>query len=239
VSPEPGGDFDAFKRVVRARRSVRAFLTEIVPDGVIDECLDLALLAPNSQNLHPWEFIRVQTPQKLELLRVYCLDQPPARSAPTLLVAVARPDFWRLARRLNLEHLEHRAGPAEYIRKYKKIIPLIFDDGPLHMLGPLKHLALAVQGLWHPTWRGPFGYWGQQLWATKTTALACENLMLAFRAAGYDTCPMEGFDEPRVKHLLDLPREARVVMVLAVGRRAPGGVTEQLRFDRALFVKRV
>lgn len=44
--------------------------------------------------------------------------------------------------------------------------------------------------------------------------------MLAFRAPGYDACPMEaGFDEPRVKHLLDLPHDARVVVVLVVGPR--------------------
>jgi nitroreductase len=77
------------------------------------------------------------------------------------------------------------------------------------------------------------------LWATKTTALACENLMLSLRAAGYDSCAMEGFDEPRVKHLLDLPRPARIVMVIAAGRRAEGGVMPQYRFDRTHYVQRV
>ena len=31
-----------------------------------------------------------------------------------------------------------------------------------------------------------------KLWATKTTALACENLVLALRAYGFDSCMMEG-----------------------------------------------
>lgn len=237
ASPALECDFEAFKQVVRTRRSIRAFLPDPVPDAIVDECLDLALLAPNSYNLQAWEFFCVRDSAKLERLRRFCLDQPPATSAPTLLVAVARPDFWRVARRLNLEHYVRRGGPPSSIRKYRKLIPLIFADGPFYVLGPLKKLALAVEGLWHATWRGPFGYWGQQLWAAKTTALACENLMLALRAAGYDTCPMEGFDEPRVKRLLALPRAARVVMVLAAGRRAPGGVSEQVRFDRELFVK--
>jgi hypothetical protein len=108
------------------------------------------------------------------------------------------------------------------IHKYQTLVPLTFADGPGFVLGPLKTLMLACVGLWQVTWRGPVGYWGQQLWATNSTAFACENLMLAFRAAGYDTCAMEGFDEPRVKRLLALPRAARVVMVLAAGRRAPG-----------------
>jgi hypothetical protein len=42
-----------------------------------------------------------------------------------------------------------------------------------------------------------------------------------------------------VKGLLRLPGSARVVMVLAIGRRDPPGVSEQVRFDRSRFVTRV
>ena len=70
--------------------------------------------------------------------------------------------------------------------------------------------------------------------------LAAENLMLALRAHGFDSCPMEGFDEVRVRRLLDLPKDAFVVMVLAAGERARDGVYyPRLRFDRARFVHRV
>lgn len=236
---KPDDDFEAFSRVVRSRRSVRTFEPDPVPDDVLAMCLDLALLAPNSQNLHPWEFIHVRDQERLAALRVLCLNQTPARHAPTLLVAVARPDQWRRAQRLNLDHYVADGGPAWAIEKYGRTVPLIFDDGPLHVLAPFKACAQAIQGLFAPTWRGPFGYWGAQLWASKTTALACENLMLALRAAGFDSCAMEGFDEPRIKRLLSLPREARIVMVLAAGRRVESGVLPQVRFDRALFVRQV
>lgn len=61
--------------------------------------------------------------------------------------------------------------------------------------------------------------------------------MLALRAAGYASCAMEGFDEPRVKRLLRLPRAARVVMVLAVGREAPNSRLPLWRFDRDHYVQ--
>ena len=35
--------------------------------------------------------------------------------------------------------------------------------------------------------------------AVKSTALAAQNLMLAFQSHGYATCPMEGFDEVRLR----------------------------------------
>ena len=73
--------------------------------------------------------------------------------------------------------------------------------------------------------------------AVKSTALAAENMMLGFRAHGFDTCPMEGFDERRVRKLLKLPDDAIVTMILGVGRRAPNGIYHRrYRFPREEFV---
>ena len=41
---------------IESRRAVRRFLPEAVPDAVIRDCLELAVLAPNSCNLQPWSF---------------------------------------------------------------------------------------------------------------------------------------------------------------------------------------
>jgi len=236
-------DFDAFAKVVRTRRSVRAYLPEPVPSDIMDACLDLALLAPTSHNLESWQFIDVRDPAKLLLLRHYCLDQPAALQATNLIVAVARPDFWRSGRKLMLEAIA-RDETSDQLRrlmtlKYRIQIPLIFMDGPFHLLAPLKRLMTWAIGLFSVSWRVDVGRSGQVLWATRTTALACQNLMLALRAAGYDSCAMEGFDEPRVKRLLKLPRAARVVMVIAAGRRAEGGVMRLYRFERERYVQRV
>jgi nitroreductase len=63
--------------------------------------------------------------------------------------------------------------------------------------------------------------------------------MLALSAHGFDSCPMEGFDEPAVKRLLNLPKAAEIVMVIAAGRAAEGGVIPQIRFGREHYIKRV
>src|SRR6185312_13814880 len=55
----------AFDELVRSRRSIRLFDPDVrVPQAVIDHALDLAMLAPNSSNLQPWEFHWVRTPEK-------------------------------------------------------------------------------------------------------------------------------------------------------------------------------
>jgi nitroreductase len=48
--------------------------------------------------------------------------------------------------------------------------------------------------------------------------------MLSIASAGYHTCPMEGFDELRVKKILKLPRKAEVNMIIAIGKGTEQGI---------------
>jgi nitroreductase len=58
-------------------------------------------------------------------------------------------------------------------------------------------------------------------WATKSTSLACQNLMLAAQALGMNTCPMEGFDGRRLSRYLGLSsRHHEIVMVIAIGKKS-------------------
>ncbi|MNF11462.1 Nitroreductase family protein [compost metagenome] len=55
--------------------------------------------------------------------------------------------------------------------------------------------------------------------------------MLAFQSHGYSTCPMEGFDEKRLKQVLPVPKGAIPVMLLAVGMPGERAVyNPRLRF---------
>lgn len=241
---EPAAEVDAeaFTAVVESRRSVRVFTDDPIPEEVMRESLRLALLAPNSSNLQTWDFYWVRTPEKKAKLVTYCLNQPAARTAQELVVAVARPDRWRETNALMLAKFDESRKvrlKAAY-QYYRKIVPLAYNMGPLGLFGPFKTLWVALVGLVKPIPRGPFSLSGMAIWAHKSTALACENLMLAFRAHGFDSCPMEGMDGARIKRLLDLPSGAQVCMVISAGKRAPEGVYgPRVRFDRDLFVHEV
>jgi nitroreductase len=158
-----------------------------------------------------------------------------------LIVVVARPDLWRRGQQINLEFFDHHGITDPRLKAYyEKLVPLTYGTDPLGISGGLKSLIAAAIGIFRPSYRGPFGPAGNRLWAAKTSALAAENLMLAFRAAGYDTCPMEGFDQKRAKKLLKLPCGAYITMILGVGRRAEKGVYgPQIRGSRDLFIHRV
>lgn len=235
ISPDP--TLEAFRKVVRSRRSVRRFTRDPVPDPVIDDCLELAMLAPNSSNLQPWEFFVVRTPEVKTQLAEACLGQNAARTAPVLIVVVARTDTWRQHSRMALQQWPEEHLPGIVEKYYSKIAPIHYNQGPFGLLGAAKKAAGLLVGMTRPVPRGPYSTNEMKIWATKSTALAAENLMLALRAHGYDSCPMEGFDECRVRRLLKLPRKGLVTMVLAAGKRSEKGIyNQQYRFDKAGLV---
>lgn len=230
-----------FEKVIRSRRSVRMFTGEAIPEEIVQKCLDMALLAPNSSNLQPWEFYRVVSKDKRNLLVQACLGQSAARTAAELIVCVARIKTWKRNARQNIESYECLAGsPKSVLAYYQKIVPLVYGQGPLGLFGLIKRPLFWLVGLFRPTPRAPVGKADMRIWAHKSTALACENLMLAFRAAGFDTCPMEGMDENRIRKILKLDFDAEVCMVISAGRRAENGIYgPQIRFSRDQFVKQI
>jgi len=235
--PLPEIDIEEFRKVVRTRRSIRRFTHEPIPETVLEDCLDLATLAPNSSNLQPWEFFVVRTPGLKAKLAHACLGQNAAKTAAALIVVVARPDSWRAHARQALEDWPEEKLPPIVEKYYRKVAPIHYNQGPFGILGLAKKVAGLAVGITRPVPRGPYSTCEMKIWATKSTALAAQNLMLALRAHGYDSCPMEGFDEYRVKKLLNLPGKGLVTMVLAAGRRAQNGVySRQYRFDQSQLV---
>jgi nitroreductase len=235
----PITDSKAFHDVVNSRRSVRFFSDDNISQEVIDKCIEAALLAPNSSNLQVWEIHHVKNSEKKTKLVEFCLGQPAASTAKELFVFVARPDMWKRNNQWMIDEFDKRGNmPPQAYQYFKKITRIAYTTGILSVLVPFKWLFFNIRGLFQPTPREPIGKWGLRVWAHKSTALACANFMLAMRAHGFDTCPMEGLDSMRVKKLLGLPRGAGITMAISAGKRAEGGVYgPRFRFDQDLIVK--
>ena len=233
-------DVENFRKVVESRRSVRKFTDTAIPAEVLDACLDLALLAPNSSNLQPWTFYVVQDAAKKKQLVKACLGQLAAKTAAELIVCVARTDRIDEMAKRNLTEFPWPTPPS-LVQKYYKFIPYNYKTGYFNTLGKARRVAFGVARRFNrqlPV--TAFQPSDTKLWASKTTALACQNLVLALRAYGFDSCMMEGFDEPMVQKLLGLNAHQYPVMVIGAGERAADGVFfPQYRFDRELFIQKV
>ena len=74
----------------------------------------------------------------------------------------------------------------------------------------------------------------------KSCALAAQTFMLSMKSEGYDTCPMEGFDEKLVKKALELPQKVEICMVIACGiGKSEGIYSARTRVDDTEVIFRV
>ena len=229
-----------FDNLVHNRRSVRVYTDEKIPTDVVEQVLDWALLAPNSSNLQCWEFYWVNHPVKKAQLIEALFSQPAARTAQELIVAVAKLDTWKQNSKQMMKFFDESGQKIPHSARsyYSKLVPVAYNQGPLGIFGPFKRLFMSVVGIFRPIPRQPKSIADMRVWANKSVALACENIMLGFSAFGFDTCPMEGFDSVRVKKVLELGSESDICMVISAGKRAKNGIYgPRIRFPKAQFVK--
>lgn len=229
---------DAFREVVESRRAVRKFTNAPIPDSVMDDCLRLAMLAPNSSNLQPWEFYIIDSADNRACAINNCMNQNAAKTAARLIAVVARTDTWHDNAKYILNEYPSRPVPKKVKDYYKKVVALDLSRGPLNVMSLAKWgTTQAIRRFKGPIKSPCYTFDDVKNWATNNTALAAQNLMLALRAHGFDSCPMGGFDEPAMKALLDLGDDHHIVMMIAAGKRADNGIYhDQFRITSRQFV---
>lgn len=220
-----------FDSIIARRRSNRKFDPKIiVPDDVIQRSLERAILSPNSSNMQLWEFYIVKSEEKKKKFVSYCLNQSAARTAQQFVVFVTRQDLWPKRAKWNMERIKESAdaNPENLLIKrgldyYGKLMPITYFNDWLGIAGCIRWLICTVVGLFRPMMRFG-GKADQRVMVHKSCALAAQTFMLSMAAEDFDTCPMEGFDKVRVKRALNLPRNAEINMIIAVGKGTSEGI---------------
>jgi nitroreductase len=206
------------------RRAVKAFDPIHIPLAVRDHLLDAARVAPSSFNMQPYRFYWVESPAQRNIAAGLCLAQTPAVTASALVVAVADIGSLQSTSQLQLEWMRAQGFPPEKLRDYSrtaKIGRIIFMPGPFGLFGAFKWLVFRILNFWKTIGIPPLSRQDLFKWATKSTSLACQNLMIAAEAMSLNTCPMEGFDGRRLSQFLRLsPRLHEIVMVIAIGKKS-------------------
>ena len=75
----------------------------------------------------------------------------------------------------------------------------------------LKAREIDARGIAIPTYKGNEQV--QRDEAMRSCGIAAQTLMLAAKAMGYDSCPMDGFDFEAVGKLINLPADHLISMV--------------------------
>ncbi len=205
------------------RRAVKLFDPVEISEGMREQILNAARHAPSSFNSQPYRFYWVGSAEKKVAVAKLCLGQKPAETASALVVAVADLGSLSATARGQLEWMRRSNFTEEKIRGYErnaKIGRILFMPGPFGMFAAIKRVFFRLLNLRKVIGMPPLSRQDLFKWATKSTSLACQNLMIAAEALGMNTCPMEGFDGRRLSQYLGLCGHHEIVMVIAIGKKS-------------------
>ena len=235
-----------FDELIQKRRSNRKFDPDVeVPDEVIKKSLERAILSPNSSNMQLWEFYWIKNPELKKEFDEYCFNQNAARTAKHLIVFVTRQDHWkkRVQWHLDLIQKSIQGEPTEAQKRqlnyYGKLMPLSYSTDQFGFFTAIRKTLSTLIGLVRPMMRYS-SHADQRVTVHKSCALAAQTFMLSIAAEGFESCPMEGFDEKRVKKALQLPSGAEINMIIAVGKATQEGVWGprfRVPYEEVVFVK--
>jgi nitroreductase len=216
---------DGTLEAIHQRRAVKLFQPVEISEEMRERILDAARHAPSSFNAQPYQFYWVEAAEKRAAVAKLCLGQMPAKTASALVVAVADIGSLTATSQGQLEWMRSRSEFSDAkVRDYErtaKIGRILFMPGPFGIFGAIKSALFWLLNLWKVIGMPPLSRQDLFKWATKSTSLACGNLMIAAETLGINTCPMEGFDGRRLSKYLGLSaRYHEIVMVIAIGKKS-------------------
>jgi len=183
-------DKKTLSQAIQERRATPSFDSSPIPSGDLRQILDAGLQAPSGYNMQPWRFIVVQSAEHKKKLRAASYNQGKVEEASAVIVACGDADGWRKDLDLMLE-LGRRGGMPE------------------------SYAAQAESSV--PNYLSSFSSGQMQAWLNKQVMLAFTHMLLMAEVLGYDTAPMEGFEQDKVHEALRLPLSYWVVGLLAIG----------------------
>jgi nitroreductase len=191
-------------QAIRERRATPSFDGTPIPQEDLRQILDAGLHAPSGYNMQPWRFIVVQSAEQKKKLRSASYNQGKVEEASAVIVACGDADGWRRDLDLMLELGRKGGMPESYAAQAESSVPNYM----------LSFSGVQMQG-----------------WLNKQVMLAFTHMLLMAEVLGYDTAPMEGFEQDKVHEALRLPLSYWVVALLAVGHAKGPDKFDGGRFD--------
>jgi nitroreductase len=191
-------------QAIQERRATPSFDGSPIPAEDLRQILDAGLHAPSGYNLQPWRFVVVQSTEQKKKLRAASYNQGKVEEASAVIVACGDADGWRKDLELVLEKGRKGGMPESYAAQAQSSVP---------------------------NYMSSFSSGQMQGWLNKQVMLAFTHMMLMAEVMGYDTAPMEGFEQDKVHEVLRLPLSYWVVALLAIGHAKGADKFDGGRFD--------
>ncbi len=222
IDRRPAGSHEVVDQAIATRQSVRGFLPTPVPRATIEEILELAARAPSGTNTQPWKATVITGPAKERLsgaiLAVYNDAEKRKQHVeeyayyPTQWVdpylARRRKIGWDLYGLLGIGREDKAKMHAQHGRNY------MFFDAPVGIIFTIDRIL--EQGSWLD-----FG-------------MFLQNVMIAARARGLDTCPQAAFMQFHrlIASELALSKSEMVVCGMSLGYADMSKIENTLQTER-------
>ena len=181
-----------FLKLIDKRRSANNFIEGIeVTESDIKPIFDDVKLAPSAFNLQHTEYITVLNPTIKEQIREAAFGQYKVHSASAVIIVTADRYAYKQTAHLN--------------------------EG-LKTLGVINECQLEQLVEDNKAFYESRGEQFMKEEAIRNASLSAMLFMLSAKNRGWDTCPMIGFDQDKVRDILNIPSTHEVVLMITIGK---------------------
>ncbi|MCH7386967.1 nitroreductase [Acinetobacter modestus] len=203
---------------ITTRHSVRAFLDTPVATETIKDILNVAARAPSGTNTQPWKVYVVTGQKRAEMIKRVCTAQQALFQQPELaeqyqetfayypetwispFIDRRRENGWGLYGLLGIQKGEKEKMAAQQLRNYQLFdapVALYFTVNKAMGIGSKMDISMMIQ-----------------------------NVMIAAKARGLDTCPQAAWNHfhPIVLDVLGAPENEELVCTIALGYADPDNI---------------
>ena len=181
-----------FTKLIEKRYSANNFMKEvIITESDLKPIFNDIKLVPSAFNLQHTEYITVLNEELKEQIRAAANGQYKVHTASAVVIVTADRYAYRQTEALNKG---------------------------------LKDLGIITSSELQEMVEGNVSFYeerGEQFMredAIRNASLSAMMFMLAAKNRGLDTCPMIGYDQQKIRQLLDIPSTHEIVMMIAVGK---------------------
>lgn len=180
------------QNVIKSRKSVREYdSTYEISNKKIEELLALSSSAPSGHNLQSWRIAVIKNKEIRKKIQAVSHNQPQITSASALLVFYADTQSTQLTEEIYRQDLEEGfLTPEIFTLK-------LSSSHDYHSQLTQEHLAEN---------------------AVIDTSLFAMQFMLVAKEKGYDTVPMRGFSQSKLREIIDVPDGYNPLLLMAIGK---------------------
>jgi len=200
---------------IRARRSIKSFKNDPIPEGVLQELLSLMQDAPSSWNFQPTRVVMIRSMAQKEALAAAAWGQKQILEAPVTFVF------------------------AVSIRGWEKNMGEILKSGVSSGAWPQKFADWIGENA--PGFQKGLGD-KEREYAIKDAIIMATTLALAAQSKGYSNCYINGWDEAKVKEIIGAEGDSDIAIALLLPIGIPNSLPKhpgRLPSAKTIFTDRI